>query len=218
MTTHTWNEVFDYRALRLLLGVIAFTLPFLVTWIAKTDPAFTAELKSISASYYTNARDTFVGLLFVVSAFLWAYNGHTLKEKFASKAASLAAVLVALFPTACIGCKSDLRSMIHTFAAVGLFSILAYFCFGPFRKNTKGRGGKKGRRSKIYFACGCVMILGMLLGATTFIPQLEAYSERFSLLFWGEAIALGAFGVAWITAGKVIPILVDKEEALPLFR
>ncbi|MEO5888515.1 MAG: hypothetical protein ABIQ77_12725, partial [Anaerolineales bacterium] len=38
----------------------------------------TAEItSSISASYYTDARDVFVGLLFVIGAFLLAYNGRS---------------------------------------------------------------------------------------------------------------------------------------------
>ncbi len=38
------------------------------------------------------------------------------------------------------------------------------------------------------------------------------------LIFWVEAFSLGAFGVAWIVAGKVIPALVGEDEALRLFR
>ena len=48
------------------MGLIAFALPFVVAALA-TDAA--NRLTSISASYHTNARDAFVGMLFVVSAF-----------------------------------------------------------------------------------------------------------------------------------------------------
>jgi hypothetical protein len=58
------NPVFDYRALRLLVGIIAFALPIAVPLIASTN------LTSISASYYTNSRDIFVGMLFIVGSFL----------------------------------------------------------------------------------------------------------------------------------------------------
>jgi hypothetical protein len=47
---HT-NPIFDYKALRLMLGIIALTLPFIVTAIAQMP------LPSISASYFTEARD-----------------------------------------------------------------------------------------------------------------------------------------------------------------
>ena len=71
MTTNNSSAVFDYRALRLLVGLIAFALPIVVSLLSiKTLP-------SISASYHAEGRDAFVGMLFVVGAFLWAYNGHT---------------------------------------------------------------------------------------------------------------------------------------------
>jgi hypothetical protein len=66
--------VFDYRALRLIMGLIAFSLPIVVTVLA------TGPLSSISAPYYTDGRDAFVGMLFIVGALLWAYTpscGHT---------------------------------------------------------------------------------------------------------------------------------------------
>lgn len=212
MSANNTNIVFDYRALRLLMGLIAFSLPFVVSFISSVS------LPSISFSYHTEARDAFVGMLFVVGAFLWAYNGHSLQEGVASKVASLAAVFVAIFPTSNNLCESDITSKIHFFAAVVLFSILAYFCFAPFRKNTKGQGGKKGRRSKVYFSCGCIMIICMLSVAIEKLTLPCETIKTLNITYWAEAIALVAFGVAWIVAGKIISPLVDKDEALRLFR
>jgi len=206
------ENVFDYRALRLLIGLIAFSLPFIVSIIASS------HLSSISASYHTNARDIFIGMLFIVGSFLWAYNGHSAKEAWASKFASLATIMVALFPTSCDTCDSDIKSYIHYIAAVVLFSILAYFCFVPFRKNTKGKGEKKGRRSKIYLTCGWIMAGCMVtLGALNIILPDEML-KKLSLTYWAEVIALAAFGVAWIVAGKYFRPLVDEDEALHFFK
>jgi hypothetical protein len=64
------NLVFDYHTIRLLIGLIALLFPWIVSIFAsKITP-------SISWSYYTNARDVFVGLLFVIGAFLISYKGH----------------------------------------------------------------------------------------------------------------------------------------------
>lgn len=205
------GKVFDYRALRLLMGLIAFALPFVVSCISSNS------LSSISASYHTEARDAFVGMLFVVGAFLWAYNGHTLPQAYASKLAALAAVLVAICPTACNGCESDIISKIHYISAAALFIILAFFCFGPFRENTKGKGGKKGLRSKIYFICGC--IIGACI-VVLFISNLILSEETMKtsrITYWGEAAALVAFGFAWIIAGKYLRPFVDEKDALRLF-
>ena len=45
----TMSPIFDYRALRLLVGIIAVLLPFVVYAIAKISEV---DLTSISAAYY----------------------------------------------------------------------------------------------------------------------------------------------------------------------
>ena len=206
------NTVFDYRTLRLLVGLIAFTLAPFVSLISANP------LSSISASYHTESRDLFVGLLFIVSAFLWAYNGHTIWQSRTSKIASLAAVFVAVFPTTCPNCEINMKSIIHYSAAVILFAILAYFCIWPFRKKLKGQKGKKGIRNKIYLSCGIIMISCMLgLGILKLTLPLEIL-KKIKATYWAEAIALSAFGVAWIVAGKYIRIFVDEEDALKLLK
>lgn len=141
MTDLNNNKVFDYRALRLLIGIIAFAIPICVSLISSVP------LPSISASYCSEARDIFVGMLFIVAAFLWAYNGHSKLQSTFSKIASPAAILVAVFPTACEEGISGISSTVHYVSAPILIIILAYFCLGPFRQNIKGLGGKKGRRA-----------------------------------------------------------------------
>jgi protein-S-isoprenylcysteine O-methyltransferase Ste14 len=208
---------FDYRALRLLVGCIAVSIPIIVTIIAKT------ELASISASYYTDARDAFVGLLFVVAAFLWAYNGHTKHQKISSKIASIAAIGVAVFPTTCdmtvfhhvcdVNSGSFSGAAHYVFAAI-LFIVLSIFCFVFFQQGLKDQDGKKKRRSRIYFICGVVMVVAMLLLVSTNVFDYAAKFGWTSVVFWAEAAALIAFGVAWIVAGKAIPWLVNKDEKL----
>lgn len=212
MVTSVRSVVFDYRALRLLMGVIAFSLSPVVSFISTSPPS------SISASYYTEARDAFIGMLFVVSAFLLAYNGHTFRQAIASKVAAVAAVGVALFPTSCDGCSADMSAAIHTVAAITLFSILAYFCLGPFREKTKRQTGKKKRRAVIYLVCGWVMVVAMVIGLIAKVALSDAVVEAQRIIYIVEAVALTAFGVGWIVAGKYLPVLVDDIEALRLFR
>lgn len=206
MTTANSKRVFDYRALRLLMGIVTIALPVLVT-VRSSSP-----LSSISASYYTEARDLFVGLLFFVAAFLCAYNGHTVAEFWASKGACVAAILVAIYPTACDSCASSPTGTVHYLAAAALFGILAYFCLFPFRVNTKGQKGKKGRRDRIYVICGSAIIVCLLgaLIAKLAMPDTELIASGFT--FWAEWGALWSFGFAWLVAGKSIDWLVDKNE------
>lgn len=206
MNTSDEEMVFDYRTLRFLMGVIALILPIVVS-LRSSVP-----LSSISASYYTEARDFLVGLLFFVAAFLFAYKGHTVSEARASNVACLAAILVAVFPTSCDTCASTTSGSIHYASAAILFSILAYFCLFPFRVNTKGQTGKKGRRDLIYVVCGLVIIVCLLIAAfTKFILPGETYAIL-HVTYWAEFGALWAFGFAWLVAGKTFPWLVDDEE------
>ena len=220
----TVAKVFDYRVLRLLMGVIALSFPFIVSNLAP------GKLDSISAAYYTESRDLFVGMLFIVGSFLWAYNGHSykdipIKEATASRVASVAAIMVALFPTSrpmtCDQCLSivvpvvpftKLTPVIHYSAALILFSMLTYFCLLIFRRKTKKQAGKRGLRGKIYFVCGygmvaCMLVLG--LEAANLMPD---FTQDWRLFFFAEALTLILFGVAWITSGKLIPMLVDKDD------
>lgn len=205
------NRVFDYRALRLLIGIIALSLPYVVILVSHD------ALTSISGSYYTNARDEFVGMLFVVGAFLVAYNGHTVLEGITGRIAAIATFLIALFPTSCDGCAGTVSSPIHAASAATLFSILAYFCLGPFRYNTKGKSGSAGRRDVVYRVCGWAMILSIVtvVVGKRLLPAETVASLR--LVYWAELVALNAFGIAWIVAGMVVPGLVDKDEALFYF-
>lgn len=221
--------VFNYRTLRRLMGLIALLMPIIVVVFAGQ------ELSSISASYYTNARDIFVGMFFIVGAFFCAYNGGDGWQKKASKLAALAAILVALFPTSEFG-QGSLHSTVHFTAAFVLFVILIYFCFGFFRadiKAVKGPSGKnevrdaetfrltsKGKqqgdkerlRSGIYLTCGWIMVASIVVAALSKIFLSEEMVREWALMFWAETAALEAFGVAWITAGK-FGFLQDKGEA-----
>jgi hypothetical protein len=65
------NLIFDYHTLRLIVGVLAFVLPWVVSWLAGQIPS------SISGSYnYAGSRDVFVGSLFIIGTLLVAYQGH----------------------------------------------------------------------------------------------------------------------------------------------
>src|SRR5258708_40106956 len=64
------NLIFSYHTIRLIIGLIAVSFPLIIFVRA------TYVTPSVSWSYYTNARDDFVGLLFVLGGFLMSYTGH----------------------------------------------------------------------------------------------------------------------------------------------
>lgn len=202
------SNVFDHRRLRLFVGLIALLLPLVVDLMAAE------QLPSISASYHTGARDVFVGLLFVIAALMLAYHGHTTHESAASKTAATATIGIALFPTTAPMETAGWEAVVHNACALILFCILAYFCFGPFRRRTRGCTGMRGRRARVYAICGWVIVIAMLgLGAAELLLPASTVSA-YEMTYWAEFFALWAFGIAWITASKVLPFLTDSAEAL----
>ena len=235
------NLVFSPYTLRLIVGFIAFALPCIVISITATITS------SISASYYTNARDVFVGLLFVIGAFLLAYNGrsrdldqHTvgkfwqelgkfwsgaikfrigmrkIEERVVSLVGGVAAICAALFPTACHLCGNEIKFRIHIVAAVILFSTIAYFCLVAFKgqvRDATDKELKKKRRGRIYSFCGWGIIVVMLgLIAMQFTIPVLAGNTSLPITFLAETVALGLFGVSWMTASKIFTWLADEEE------
>jgi len=221
MHANTPQPVFEYHTLRLLVGLIALTLPFTVTQQSGI------ELSSISGSYHTVARNLFVGQLCIVGAFLWAYNGHSWQQSLLSSIAAIGAIGVALYPTSCATDASLMDVLVdvipycaqfeatetpHFISAAVLFGVLALFCFMPFQQGTKHGSVKQRRRSKIYYGCGVTMVVAMLviLIANYKLSPTELDASR--IVYWGEAFALVAFGIAWIVSGKFFSLLTDEFE------
>jgi len=200
------GNLFDYKTLRFLLGLIALCLPFAVSLASST------RLNSISSAYYTNAKYILIGALVVVGIILFVYSGHSVAESRVSKFGSVAAIVTAVFPPACTGCSETIISQIHFYSSAVLFMILAYFCLVPFQKDTRGAAGKRARRSLIYRVCGWMM-LGCIAGlfvANIFLSV--GAINKFRLTYYGEATALIAFGIAWIVSGKMSRFIADEDE------
>lgn len=197
----------DDGTIKLLVGVIAITL-------ASLTSSFSSEpLNSISASYFEDgwSRNFFVGFLFAISAFMLAYNGESRKEMFSSKLAAVAAFGVAMFPCSCGG-HIEVIPYVHYISAAIMFSILSYFCF-IFYKRAKSKGHAQAiRRSYIYSICGVVIISSMAIMAIDYLTQGELSAVIHRLTFYCEGSGLIAFGISWLTASKVLPIISAIKE------
>lgn len=209
MISQTEPRLFDYRLLRFLVGLIAFFMPLVVLILAHQ------ELASISASYYTGARDAFVGMLFIVGTFLIAYNGKTQIQAIMSKLAAIAAIITAVFPTSKVSCADSVCSRVHYGAAAILFVILIYFCLVFYLSAKKKSDRKKTRRMNIYLFCGIVMLVSVagMFAASIFMKC--SHMDALCITYWGEVVALEAFGVAWLVAGrwKALSFLSDPEDS-----
>lgn len=187
------SPVFTYRTLRFLVGIIALILPFLVVRLSR-EP-----LTSISASYFhDDARDWFVGLLFVVAAFLLGYNGtfYRVLQASVARLAAACAAAVAIFPTSPDGGEAA-TATIHGWAAAVLFLCLAFFCtmfaYGAYLKSSK--------RLIVYLLCAGGILVGLALGAYAWSMNADQRAGS-HIVYWAEWIALISFGIAWLWAGS----------------
>ena len=197
----------DHRTLKLIVGVVALSLATLTRLFAQT------AITSISASYYEGgwSQSIFIGFLFAIAAFLLAYNGQSKSEMILSKVASVAGLAVALFP-----CQCDTHTpkipFVHGAAASVMFLILAYFCYGFYRRaKSKGHSEAKARAT-IYALCGIAILLSILTLAFDFFSGGTLRTMIPRLTFYGEATALIAFGISWLTASRVLPGVTRQDE------
>lgn len=201
-------RVINHKTMRRIIGLIAFQLPIVVVLLSGQQ-----ELSSISISYWTDARDIFVGSLIAVAFFLFAYNGtgdcRKDIEYWFSKVACLAAIIVALFPTKaeknCETCSpakwiqaiseffGTTSEVIHyTFAIILFISLILLISFFSLRAKNKGEL----TRSRIYFVISVSMLVGMPV-----VYVLGELSKWYEPVFWVEFVGLWLFAAGWFLAG-----------------
>lgn len=201
----------EHHTIKLIIGVIAISLATLTSLFSKTP------LESISASYYEEGWSStiFVGFLFAIAAFLLAYHGRSVFEMIISKIAAVAALGVAMFPCSCGG-HEEIIPHVHYISAGIMFLILVAFCFS-FLRRAKSKGHVQAMfRVIIYAACGITILVSISIIGLDWVFK-EAISNKISrLTFICEAVALVAFGIAWLTASRILPVITSRAERLSI--
>ena len=200
--------VVSYLGLRKAVGIIGFTLPFVLAFgkMLLQGPGIQG---SISGYYYTEMRDVFVGSLCAIGIFLMSCRGYDKRDEIAGWLACGFAIGVALFP-ATPYLDADSRDILigrvhYGFAAL-LFLTLAYFCLALFTQTDPEKipTPQKLKRNALYRVCGCVILVCIALTAIVALPSVKPVVEKFSPVFWLESGAVVSFGVAWLTKGETI--------------
>jgi hypothetical protein len=205
--------VMSYLLLRVLIGVIAVLLPFvliLVNWAI--GHGFQS---SMSGYYYTAMRDTFVGSLCATGVFLVSYDGYDLADRVITDAAGLFTICIAFFPTGPGGQATAAgpdRPVPPGFACAA-FVLLSVMAFRFAKREPTPPGLTWWQRVKyalgftgpedglaprwkrlVYRASGTVILLCVIL-----IAPLSG--ARYPLLVL-EAVMLAAFGLSWFVKGR----------------
>jgi hypothetical protein len=208
--------------LRQAIGVLGVCLPLAVILGGYASSGSTVR-SSISAYYYSNMREVFVGLLCIVGAFLLSYKGYDRRDRMLSVAAGVLALGVAGFPTIRVetGTAEEIKKagneVVGTFALPAGHSmfvhyacaVLLFVCLGlislQFTRSDPSRSmtRQKLRRNAVYRACGAVMFGAMALVPIFRIPGLAEHQPD-TLILLVEAICLGAFGISWLVKGEAL--------------
>jgi hypothetical protein len=213
MLQQPMRQEIDHRTIKLVVGVIALSLANLTALFASSSIA------SISAAYYEAgwSRDILVGFLFAIAAFMLAYNGFSNFEMYLSKAAAAAAIGVAMFPCKC-GSHTELVPYVHRISGAAMFLILACFCYVFFQRARSKGHTEANRRAFVYAACGISILASIVVLAIDGLSGGIFSAEVPRLTFYGERTGLVAFGISWLTASKVLPVLTRADERFSPFR
>ncbi|MFU8871628.1 DUF998 domain-containing protein [Micromonospora sp. SL4-19] len=205
------QDALTVRRLRLGIGVVGIALPIVLTVGNALLTGRFILLSSISGSYYTDMRNVFVGGMCAIGVFLICYRYRRLDDVL-STVAGLLAIAVALFPTATgvpAGALSPTDIMIgrvHLISATALFLLLAVFCIFLFPMPdwaTVPTTPRTRVRNRIYHACGGVILGAIALAvASNALPQ--STQGTLKPLFWCEALAVFAFGTAWLVKSEAL--------------
>jgi hypothetical protein len=202
-------EVVSYRALRIIVGALGALLPVLLVVSGKLleQPVLLPAL----SDYYAvrPPGDLFVGVLFAISSFLFAYGGYDLSDRIVGKTASLSALGVAL-------CPVNGSTVIHAFHLVfaGLFFLmLAVFSFLFTQTHEDGQltRSKEERNLAYRLSGGTISLCLLAIGVLKFTGT-QADLAGLPVILVLESVALFAFSAAWFIKGEIV--LADRRGEL----
>jgi hypothetical protein len=214
--------VLSYHAMSRALGLVALSLPFVlaigsIVLSLGSQHALPRPLiaPSISDYYFSPMRNVYVGSLCAISVFFVCMRGYDLADEIAGYIAGVFSFGVAIFPpvdarkTGCTAFEAKI-GFIHLGCAALMFVVLAYLCLLRFRKSDRELTPRKRHRNRLYAACGITIVACMVEMVWLTLSRFLNGRQRSHWMFWLEALALVAFGIAWLTKGG--GILKDTVE------
>lgn len=217
MEHHQKSELLiSYLTLRRFLGILGILLPILLILAGTVFGKCDAIQASISDYFHTPMRDVFVAIISSMAFFLFTYKGYDKKDNLLCNIAGIAALLVALCPTyanpitncmneSLLANQSVLVGRIHLFSAAIFFILIMWISMFQFTKGGS-KTPEKLIRNRIYFGCGIVMLIALLIIALYFLYLEKEYPflVKYQPVFWLETIALLAFGISWLIKGDTL--------------
>lgn len=211
--------ILSYHTMRRLIGVIALSLPFVLTLgnmaVSLLGPAHALPhplfQRAVSEYYYTPMGSVYVGSLWVIAMFLICSRGYDRQDELMGYLAGAFTLGVSLFPSedprvAQYSLLQIQIGYVHTLFAALMFLAVAYFCFFQFRRSAQDRHitRRKQLRNQIYAICGGILIACMCMMVTLTLDGIGTWRGPVHPLLVCESLALMAFGAAWLIKGEGI--------------
>lgn len=210
------KQLISFLKLRAAIGILGIVFPLVLIVSAHIFGDCKTIRESLSAYYFTQSRDFFIGLLFVVGSLLITYKGYSRFDSILANISGFAAMGIAIFPTensfgndACNLWANYQFPTLHYICAGTFFISLIIFSIILFRKTNPNSvpTQEKLMRNRVYLVCGWIMTLALLLMVlnklvTNEIEVWMGLDGYFTFVM--EWIFLCAFGVSWITKGEYI--------------
>lgn len=207
--------IISYIALRRFIGIMGMLLP-VICILGGLIFSETGIQPSISAYYYTNMRDFFVGLLIGISFFLLTYKGYELIDNIITSFIGITGFGIAVFP--CFFSDSplpigifqvnpEISDKLHVTSALVFFILLSVnsiFLFTLSKDKKIKKDSNKAKRNLIYIICGIIILISIItLFIINFTIDYDIIS-RYKLVLIFETIMLFVFGISWLVKGDTL--------------
>ena len=166
---------------------------------------------SISATFYANSNIIMIGLLFNTFIYFWAYKGYDKTDDIITKICAIAALGIIVFPT-----YTDYRELVGLFCLPPKISHIIHCCCAltfyigflliicRFRLSNGNPTEKKKLRNKIYFVCGFIVLINILL---IFVKSIFHWPEYTMIIF--EVAMQISCGLSWLIKSEAFKFLND---------
>lgn len=205
--------------LRTLVGALGIALPVVVIVLATLAFGERSIRPSLSAYYYSGARDVLVAILSAIGVFFIGYVlAETGLENTLSGIAGIAAVLIAIFPAMRPSTRIPLTPLqklvgehdveiVHLVAsAIFLVALMGIsFLYGRRERDRPRREGQQRSPAfwgRFHLLCAAVMALAFVWIAVT-----RSIGGPPHAVLAGEWISAWAFGASWLMKGLELDVL-----------
>lgn len=188
------HMIATYFALRMAMVVGALAVPTVcLVWTA-LDAGLPLQ-GSLSAYYYTPARNLVLGAIVGVGVCLIAYRGFAIGEDVLLNLAGICAVVLALCPTAAPGQQQmTLGNWVHVVSALGFFGATGLAILFYSRTTLRLLDARRARIYHLVYAGLCAGIFVLPIGAATVAAAVGPGHRLLGL----EIGAICAFALYWL--------------------